>query len=100
MSTVASGLLIQTKGIISLNLANCAWCVATSKQFPSPQVACKFVGASLESLKDICKDDCGRELSQVPPGDDSYLTKRKRTIGNTLVKVFALVIKKITAQCS
>lgn len=47
-------------------------------------IAWEVVGASLESLKEIHKDNSWKELSQACAGDGSYLPKRWRALSKHL----------------
>lgn len=52
--------------------------------------ACEVVGASLESLKEICKDECWTELSQAPAEDDSHPPQRTRVMSKHLAESVVL----------
>ncbi len=93
LCTEASGLLIQIKRHNFFEIGKflvqvLAVLQPANKILQSQSVdmcrAGEVVCASLESLKEIHKDDCWTELSQAPAGDDSHPPKRKRTLSKHL----------------
>lgn len=93
LCTEASGLLIQIKRHhffeIGQFLVRVLGVLKPANEILQSQsvdmcAACEVVAASLESLKDIRKDDCWTELSQAPAVDDSHPPKRRRTLSKYL----------------
>lgn len=93
LCTEASGLLIQIKrhhffeiGKFLVRVLGVLKPVNAILQSQSVDMctAGEVVSASLESLKDIRKDDCWTELSWASTGNDSHPPKRRRTLNKHL----------------